>query len=104
MQHVREHKEKEPHLGLPFFIADKNLVEVWGIFIQDGVLHVQEEAPVNLNQVLHGKTKAPGDKGTHSSHFYFWATHHKGELTGMLMKTRLISVAEMNFFRGFKKY
>lgn len=50
-------KEKEPNLGLPFFIADKNLVEVWGVFIQDGVLHVKEEAPVNLNQVLHGKNQ-----------------------------------------------
>lgn len=52
--------QKEPDLWLPFFIADKNLVEVWGVFIQDGVPHVQQQAPVNLNQVLHHGTKTPG--------------------------------------------
>lgn len=51
------HKKRNLWLWLPFFITDKNLVEIWGVFIQDGVPHVQQQAPVNLNQVLHKKER-----------------------------------------------
>lgn len=34
-------------------------MEIWGVFIQDGVPHVQQQAPVNLNQVLHEKERKP---------------------------------------------
>lgn len=42
---------------LPLFIADKNLVEILGIFAQDGILHINHQALVNLNQFLHWRTK-----------------------------------------------
>lgn len=46
-----------------------------------------------------------GCERNRSSLHYFWGPRmHGGEPTGMLMKTRSISAAEMNFFRGFKKY
>lgn len=48
--------------------------------------------------------KHPGVNATTHRSFIFGVVHHGGEPTGMLMKTRLISAAEMNFFRGFKKY
>lgn len=58
--------------SLPFFIADKNLVKVWGVFVQEGVLQVQQQALVNFNQVLQQRTKTPGCEHNHSSHLYFW--------------------------------
>lgn len=48
--------------------------------------------------------KHPGVNATTHCSFIFGVVHHGGEPTGMLMKTRSISAAEMNFFRGFKKY
>lgn len=49
--------------------------------------------------------KRLGCECNRSSLLYFWGPRmHGGEPTGMLMKTRSISAAEMNFFRGFKKY
>lgn len=36
----------------PLFVADEDLMQVQGIFVQDGILHVLHQALVNFNQIL----------------------------------------------------
>lgn len=95
-----------PRPHTPLFVADEDLMQVQGVFLHYGVLHVLHQALVDFNQILRFTETQAGYElvGVTNGRPNHSHARHGGEPTGMLTKTLMISAAERNFFSGFRKY